>query len=114
MLRMTALWILLLCIHHLAMSDEKNNPSTIPLSKKFYLNADQIHLIDNKICIQIEGYVYETPAIRSDEIGYYIDTVAQSGYCAWYEWQCRDSKCQFCNLRGIDWECRKCHRPISE
>lgn len=113
MLKIAALWILFLGVNHLAISDEINSQSTIPLSKKLYLNGDQIRFIDNKICIEVEGYVYETPAIHADEIGYYIDKVAQSGHCAWYEWECKWENCLYCNLRGIDVRCGACGRDMS-
>jgi hypothetical protein len=86
--------------------------SIIDLTKKFYVKAEQINFSENKIYIDVEGIIYETPAIYSDEDGYFIDKIAKSGDCSWYEWEC--SKCRFCNLRGVDYECRNCKRPISQ
>ena len=83
-------------------------------SPKLYLTADQIHLADQKIYISVDGITYEVPGLFSDENGYYIEKVAGSGDCAWYEWQCRNKKCKACNIRGIDWTCKWCGWPISD
>lgn len=84
----------------------------IQLEKKIYVGKDQIKLDLEKIYVELGGYIYETPGLYFDENGYYIDQVAKSGSCSWYEWQC--SSCRFCNLRGVDWECGSCGRPISQ
>ncbi len=85
----------------------------VDLTKKFYITEDQIKLSGNKIYIDVEGIIYETPAVFTDENGYYIEQVAKSGKCAWYEWECE--RCGYCNLRGVDYECRvpTCQYPIS-
>ena len=85
----------------------------VDLTKKFYITEDQIKLEGNKIYIDVEGLIYQTPAVFADENGYYIEQVAKSGNCAWYEWKCE--KCGYCNLRGVDYECRvpSCQYPIS-
>jgi len=117
MLKNLVLWLLLtaLCvINNIAISHEGSNEGVIELADKIYIEAAQVNFADNKIYIQIKDNIFETPAIHSDENGYYIDQIAGSGRCAWYEWECHDKKCLYCNLRGIDWKCRACHRPISE
>lgn len=96
-----------------ANSDVENDRGIIDLGKKFYVNVEQVDFANQKIYIGTEGIVYETPALFSDENGYYILQIAQSGHCAWYEWECSNSKCKACNLRGIDYKCRSCGRPIS-
>lgn len=93
------------------------NSNEIDLARNFYVQMEQIILSSNRIYINIDHLIYETPAIFSDENGYYvnkitIDNQAKSGDCSWMEWEC--SKCKFCNLRGIDWVCRSCGRPISQ
>ena len=95
-----------------ACVDESNSEELIDLLRKFYVKVEQIAFSDNKIYIDVEDLTYVTPAIFSDENGYYIEKIAKSGNCSWYEWEC--SKCRACNLRGIDWECRACGRPISQ
>lgn len=109
-------WIalLILCLINIAtyascQLDE--NTEIIKLHEKFYVKIDQINFEKNKIHIQLESIVYETPAIHSDKDGYFIDKIASSGNCSWYEWQC--AKCHFCNLRGIDYRCRECRFPMS-
>jgi len=84
----------------------------IDLNRKIYLNVDQINFDNNKIYVSIDNFTYETPSIFSDESGYYIEKIAKSGNCPWYEWQC--SHCNTCNLRGVDWECHKCKRPVAK
>ena len=86
----------------------------IDLDRKFYVDVDQINFNNNRIYISVGDLTYETPAIFSDKNGYYIEQVAKSGDCAWYEWQCTRRDCKSCNLRGIDYECRSCKKPISQ
>lgn len=103
------------CLFHIAplyaSLDTKCPCEITDLVQKFYVTADQIQLKDNKIYILIDNVTYETPAIFSDKDGYYIEQVAKSGGCAWYQWEC--SRCRWCNMRGVDWECRACQFPIS-
>ena len=80
-------------------------------AEKVYVGADQIQCLDNKIYVLIENDILETPALFSDEGGYYVILAAKSGNCSWYEWKC--TRCGYCNLRGIDWECKACQYPIS-
>ncbi len=80
-------------------------------AEKVYVGADQIQYFDNKIYVLIEKEILETPALFSDERGYYVILAAKSGNCAWYEWKC--TRCGYCNLRGIDWECKSCQYPVS-
>lgn len=89
----------------------------IKLARKLYIARDQIDFSKNKIFVLLDKFVYETPGVFSDINGYYVDQIligdwAKSGDCSWYEWQC--SRCGFCNLRGVDWECRSCNFPISQ
>lgn len=87
------------------------NGKIIDLEQKFYVTAEQIQFSENKIYIILKDITYVTPAILSDEDGYYIEQIAKSGNCAWYEWKC--TRCGFCNMRGLDYECRSCGYPIS-
>jgi hypothetical protein len=89
-----------------------NDDEIINLDQKLYVKMDQIDFCDNKIYVNVDNFIYESPAIFSDQKGYYIEKIAKSGICSWYEWQC--IRCYFCNLRGVDWECRSCKKPISE
>lgn len=112
MLKMAVMFLsLFVSVNHLAISNESNAESIAQLPEKFYITADQIQLSDGKIYVRVGEFVYEVPAIYSDEKGYYFDRVAKSGHCSWYEWECQG--CYFCNLRGLDWKCRACGRPIS-
>jgi hypothetical protein len=83
------------------------------LDLKFYIQPEQISLDNNKIYVNFEDdLIYEVPAIFSDERGYYFESIAKSGDCSWYEWECE--RCRTCNLRGVDWRCRACGLGISE
>ena len=98
---------------------DENSPcgtTIIDLAQKFYVDADQITFDNNKIHITVEGITYETPALFSDKNGCYIEQVevAKKRDCAWYEWQCTRQDCKFCNLMGIEHECRACKKPISQ
>ncbi|MBS0653582.1 MAG: hypothetical protein JSR39_08700 [Verrucomicrobia bacterium] len=108
------LFILVFLAHlissHTAMACTKEG--VINLEKKIYVEKDQIKLDSEKIYVELGGLIYETPVLHSDADGYYIDQVAKSGSCSWFEWEC--SRCGFCNLRGIDWECGSCGRSISQ
>ncbi len=84
----------------------------VVLDKKVYLETNQIELRNHKIYVNLGGYVYEAPALYSDADGFYIDQIARSGSCSWYQWEC--SRCGFCNIRGIDWECISCGKAISQ
>jgi hypothetical protein len=84
---------------------------SVRLTQKIYLSADQIRFANGAIYFTFDNYTYETPAIFSDEKGYYIEEIAKSGNCSWKEWQCE--VCGFCNLRLVDWECRRCGFSIS-
>lgn len=90
------------------------NESVVELGRKYYVTLEHVNFVDDAIYIEVEGITYKTPAINTDENGYYIDRVSKSGNCRWYEWQCRNKKCKACNYRGIDRECRKCQWSISE
>jgi hypothetical protein len=115
MLKNLGLWLVLtaLCIINIAVSHEMNHEGMIELADKIYIESDQINFADKKIYIQIKDSIFETSAIHSDEKGYYIDQVAKSGNCAWYEWECREETCLTCNLRGT-LKCGRCGRGISE
>jgi hypothetical protein len=88
------------------------NGEMIDLAQKFYVKLHQVNFSNDKIYIHVEDFVYETPAIFSDVNGYYIEKVANTNDCAWYEWQCRWSDCGACNLKGVDFKCRGCKRPM--
>jgi hypothetical protein len=107
---------MMICFANMASLDACLNDTcsnqVIDLPQKFYVKLDHINFRDNKIYIDVDNFIYATPAIFSDEEGYYIEKIATSGDCSWYEWQC--TKCGACNLRGVDWECRSCKRPISQ
>ncbi len=79
---------------------------------KLYIATDQIHFADNRIYVEIDAAIYETPAIHADGNGYYIVSAAKSGHCSWYQWECSNPECQACNLIGRDWTCQKCGKPI--
>ena len=109
------LGIMILCIVNIvsleASLNRKCNGKVIELMQKFYVQQDQIHFNNNKIYINIEDFTYATPALLSDENGYYIDQVVGSGSCAWYEWQC--TRCLTCNLRGLNLACKSCNKSMS-
>ncbi len=107
----TTLFCLIQNISAQACPQQNCNDGLAMLAEKFYINVEQIDFVDQKIYVNANGFVYETPAIHTDPNGYYIDQVAKSGDCSWHEWQC---KCGFCNLRGLDWECRSCNKSISQ
>jgi hypothetical protein len=84
----------------------------IELPQKFYVQMDQIEISENKIYIHIDGIVYSTPALFSDENGIFVDSLKR-GRCAWYEWECPRRTCQACNLR-IYPRCPHCNWPDPE
>jgi hypothetical protein len=108
---------MMLCLVHMAgytQCQRSDCKGLIELDEKFYVQLNQIRFSENKIYIQIEDITYETPAIHADDEGYFIEKVASSGNCAWYEWECPRDNCHFCNLRGLDYKCRVCNHPISQ
>src|ERR1700735_490457 len=116
MLKRTFRWIVvMICINMTAYTvcQREDGKTVIELKDKFYIKTDQISLLDNKIFIQVDDLIYETPALYSDQNGFFIDKIASSGDCAWYQWECRKVNCRTCNQRGIDYKCRKCGFPMS-
>ncbi len=106
------------CLVHSAISyassSEKCSAEIVSTLEKMYVNIDQVECSDNKIYVTTDDFVILTPALYWDDKGYYIFLAAESGNCAWYEWQCRNPTCRFCNLRGVDWKCRACTWSISQ
>lgn len=94
-----------------ASIQEKNEEQIVDLEQKVYVQTDQIYFDSNRIYINIDDFTYETPALSSDDSGYYIDTISKKDKCSWYHWQC--TNCKTCNLRGVNWECKKCKKPVS-
>jgi hypothetical protein len=79
--------------------------NVIELSENFYLSTDQITFADQKIYVNIDNTFYVTPALFSDEKGFYIQLTRSKcrGTCPWYKWEC---SCGTCNLYEL--ECAGC------
>lgn len=96
------------CSSNLAQAEntEPCNTQIIELPENYYIQSEQIIFADKKIYININDEKYETPALFSDEDGYFIQTIRGkcTGKCGLFEWEC--GRCGFCNLYEI--ECGNC------
>lgn len=50
------------------------------VAEKVYIGVEQIQCFDNKIYVLIENEILETPALFSDESGYYVILEAVCGF----------------------------------
>ncbi|HEY2811557.1 MAG TPA: hypothetical protein VGJ00_09250 [Rhabdochlamydiaceae bacterium] len=78
----------------------------IDLAENLYVKGEQIQFADNTIYVMIDDVAFKTPAIYSDECGYYVLALGGEA-CRWYEWKC--CKCGTCVWLGIE-ECPICGR----
>ncbi len=104
-------WVLTLVISlsHTLFLQADCHCDVVELEEKIYLNGDQILISDNKIAINIDEVTYETPAVFTDERGYYIEKIGKKRECSWYEWKC--TGCSKCNAK-TNWKCKKCGTPV--
>lgn len=76
---------------------------------KLYIPREKIALVDDLILVEIEDLIFETPAIFTDENGFYVTEVKDDG-CGRLRWRCKN--CDECNSLFFS-RCSKCKKPIS-
>lgn len=101
--------IMIFCGSILCQAENREScQKSIEFLENYYIESEQVVFTDKKIYVSIDDEKYETPALFSDENGYYIQKIRGkcTGVCTWYEWEC--GNCHFCNLYEI--ECGNCKR----
>jgi len=99
--RAIVLFLLLCCSAYAETTDENCQEMQILLERNVYVKLEQILFENNKIFVSINDVIYQTPAIYTDENGYYIQKLFERE-CSWYEWKC--PRCYQCNWK-IDLVC---------
>lgn len=92
----------------LSPDNQQENSKVVPCGKR-YIAADKISFSENTILIEIDDMVLPTPAIQSDEGGFYIQYVkVNSSRCdGMLDWEC--GRCGYCNI-VFDKCCLVCNR----
>lgn len=91
-----------------SQNNQRENLKIVPCGKR-YITADKIAFSGNSILIEIDDIILATPAIQSDEGGFYIEQVkVNSSRCdGLLDWEC--GRCGYCNT-VFDKCCLVCNR----